>query len=179
MAADGHELGNHSLFHACSGSVPGRYWVKPDRDLDTKNLQQIVDETILGNAFLHAIDGETERTFTPPCGDLYASGENYLPKVEEHFIAIKGQEGLPADKNFLYAPADVDGAALIEYLRTNTSEGALIGILFHGIGGDYLPVSAGAHAELLQFLADNRDVYWVDTYRNIMQHVASQKAAGD
>jgi peptidoglycan/xylan/chitin deacetylase (PgdA/CDA1 family) len=180
VAASGHELGNHSMFHACSGSLPDRDWVTPDRDLDTKNLQQLVDEIITANAFLHAIDGETERTFTPPCGDLYASGENYLPKVGQHFIAIKGQEkALPTDKNFLYGPFDVDGSELIDYLRAHTSDGALVGILFHGVGGDYLQVSAEAHAQLLQFLADNQDIYWVDTYRNIMQHVASQQPAGD
>src|SRR5262245_64846761 len=28
-AAKGHELGNHTLFHPCTGKLPGREWVKP------------------------------------------------------------------------------------------------------------------------------------------------------
>src|SRR3984957_11915902 len=32
-AAEGHELGNHSMFHPCDGSVPGRNWVSPENDL--------------------------------------------------------------------------------------------------------------------------------------------------
>ena len=33
-AANGHELGNHTLFHQCSASKPGREWVLPHQDLD-------------------------------------------------------------------------------------------------------------------------------------------------
>ena len=34
-ARNGHELGNHSLFHQCSLKAPGHEWVQPHRDLDT------------------------------------------------------------------------------------------------------------------------------------------------
>ena len=30
-AAEGHELGNHSMFHPCDASVRGRSWVSADR----------------------------------------------------------------------------------------------------------------------------------------------------
>ena len=40
-AAKGHELGNHTLFHPCTGGPHGREWVKPEYDFqqvhDTKN----------------------------------------------------------------------------------------------------------------------------------------------
>src|SRR5262245_11750473 len=32
-AMKGHELGNHTLFHPCDGSKPGRSWVSPQNDL--------------------------------------------------------------------------------------------------------------------------------------------------
>src|ERR1700749_4854037 len=32
-AKEGHELGNHALFHPCDGSLPGRGFVTPDNDL--------------------------------------------------------------------------------------------------------------------------------------------------
>jgi peptidoglycan/xylan/chitin deacetylase (PgdA/CDA1 family) len=32
-AKHGHELGNHSMFHPCDGSLPGRSFVTPDGDL--------------------------------------------------------------------------------------------------------------------------------------------------
>jgi len=52
----------------------------------------------------------------------------------------------------------------------------MVNFTFHGIGGDYLSVSAQAHAELLRFLADNRQLVWTDTFINIMQHVRQQQA---
>jgi hypothetical protein len=42
-------------------------------------------------------------------------------------------------------------------------------------GEPYLPVSTQAHDELLQYLSDNRDIYWVDTFINIMKYVKEQK----
>ena len=48
-------------------------------------------------------------------------------------------------------------------------------ITFHGIGGDYLSVSAEAHEVLLRHLAAHPDRYWVATFLNIMDHVSSRR----
>ena len=64
---------------------------------------------------------------------------------------------------------------LIAYVKENTKDGMLLNILFHGVGGDHLSVSAEAHEELLRFLAAKREIYWVDTYLNIMTYVANQR----
>ncbi len=39
VAAAGHELGNHSLFHQCSRIKPGRDWVSPQHDLYPYSLK--------------------------------------------------------------------------------------------------------------------------------------------
>ena len=49
----------------------------------------------------------------------------------------------------------------------------LVNIIFHGVGGDYLTISNDAHKELLDFLDQHRDDYWVDSYINIMQQFAN------
>ncbi|MDH3550155.1 MAG: hypothetical protein OEQ16_12485, partial [Gammaproteobacteria bacterium] len=48
----------------------------------------------------------------------------------------------------------------------------LFNIIFHGVGGDYLTVSSEAHDQLLKFLADNNETYWVDSYINIMKYAS-------
>jgi hypothetical protein len=53
----------------------------------------------------------------------------------------------------------------------------MVNFTFHGIGGDYLSISADAHQELVRFLAEHRDQYWTDTFLNIMVHVKQQRAA--
>jgi sialate O-acetylesterase len=59
LAVNGHELGNHTLYHPCNGG-PGREWVKPEYDLTKYTVQRMVDETRMTNLFLHALDGKTD-----------------------------------------------------------------------------------------------------------------------
>src|ERR1043165_7021766 len=62
-AAEGHELGNHTLFHPCIGNAPGREWVTKDYDMSTYSVKRMIDETRMTNIFLQAIDGKSSRTF--------------------------------------------------------------------------------------------------------------------
>ncbi|HZF14739.1 MAG TPA: polysaccharide deacetylase family protein [Steroidobacteraceae bacterium] len=75
-AANGRELGNHTLFHQGSRSVPGHEWVTAADDLDQVSVAQLAAQIRHGNTMLQAIDGRTERTFTTPCGDLKAGGSS-------------------------------------------------------------------------------------------------------
>mgnify|MGYP001545214453 FL=1 len=136
-----------------------------------------MDEVNVAKIFLQAIDGPSERTLTPPCGDIMVSGENYIPAVRELFIAVKGFES--NDKTFanLWAPAGVSGSDLIDRIETEAASGTkLFNITFHGIGGDYLTVSSEAHDYLLNYLVDNRETFWVDSYINIMKHAIANSA---
>ena len=169
IAQQGHELGNHTINHACRASLPGREWVSADNDLDKRSASQIKQEVMTANVFLQAIDGETQRTFTIPCGDILANGVNYLPLVEDLFVAIKGvdiEEGIST----LWAPSDVSGQELVDYVKNHSKDYQLINILFHGVGGDYLSVSQAAHNELLAYLYQQKEDYWVDSFINIMNH---------
>ena len=51
----------------------------------------------------------------------------------------------------------------------------MVNITFHGIGGDYLSVSRQAHEELLNHLAAHRDIYWTDSFINIMRYVKAAR----
>jgi len=182
-AAQGHELGNHTLYHPCSRSKPGRDWVAPHRDLDKISVAQLREEILLANAYLQAIDGKTERTFTAPCGDLLAAGQPYLPAIRSEFVAIKSRAGGVAPDMASLDPYDVgtagpdgvSGEALIAIVKEAAAKGTLASITFHGIGGDHLAVSKEAHEALLKHLAANPEVYWVDSFVNIMGHLASTR----
>ena len=184
LAAHGHELGNHTLFHQCQKSLPGREWVTPERDLDHTSAAQMLEQVRVGNAMLHAIDGKTLRTFTLPCGDRLAAGVDYLPLLRGEFVAMKaGDGGVLADmlKQDVYevgvtAPSDVTGAQLIALVQQAQARGTMINFTFHGIGGDYLTVSTKAHEELLAYLAAHRKQVWTDTFLHIMSHVKQEQA---
>jgi peptidoglycan/xylan/chitin deacetylase (PgdA/CDA1 family) len=182
-AAGGHELGNHTLFHQCSRRPPGREWVTPDNDLDQTSASQLAAQISVGNTMLHAIDGRSERTFTVPCGDLDAGGKPYLPGIESDFVAIKSGGGAVIPDMWaldpysvpVTVPADVTGKQLIEWVNAAAAQGTMINFTFHGIGGDHLSVSSAAHEELLAYLAAHRDIFWTDTFIDIMKHVKQQQ----
>ncbi len=185
LAAHGHELGNHTLFHPCSASLAGREWVTPDNDLDHIRASQWAAEVRVGNTMLQAIDGRTERTFTLPCGDFKATGEPLLPLIADQFVAIKAGDGgvvpdmwtLDVHQVGVTAPAGVTGAWLIAQVEAAGARGTMINFTFHGIGGDYLTVSNQAHAELLAYLAGHRDRYWTAPFIEIMRYVKQRQAA--
>ena len=183
-AKKGHELGNHTLFHQCSKSKPGRDWVGVHRDLDKMSVEQMKDQVIMANTMLYSIDGKRDRTFTAPCLDKEAGGKNYIDAVKSEFVAIKLESGnVVLDMNKLdpYAvpvafPADATGQQLIDIVKEAAAKGTMANFTFHGVGGDHLSVTVEAHEELLKYLAANKNIYWVDTFVNQMKYVkANQK----
>ncbi|MDG2526132.1 polysaccharide deacetylase family protein [Stenotrophomonas sp. HITSZ_GD] len=183
-ARRGHELGNHTLFHQCSGSAKGHEWVEPARDLDHTSAAQMRDQVLLANTMLQALDGQQQRTMTVPCGDVMAEGEDYVRQVAAQFVAIKLGEGavvpdmatLDLHAVPVEAPVGVTGAQLIARVEKAGRRGTMVNFTFHGVGGDYLSVSREAHEELLRYLAAHRDVYWVDTFLALTRYVQAQRA---
>ncbi len=89
VAAAGHELGNHTLVHPCRGSLPGRSWVQPNRDLDTYTKAQLMAEIKDANTLLTQIDGKSERTFAYTCGDTTVGGEPFIRNLRRHFLGAR------------------------------------------------------------------------------------------
>ncbi len=183
-AKNGHELGNHSLFHQCSASAPGREWVTADHDLDKLTPTQMQEQVNLASSFLHAIDGKTERTFTAPCIDTKAGGQDYLTGLKPNFVAFKAAAGEVIPDMYrldpymvpVSFPTHVTGAQLIDLVKAAAAQGTMINFTFHGVGGDYITTSNEAHEALVKYLAEHKDIYWTDTFLNIMSYVKTQQA---
>lgn len=166
LASQGHELGNHTLYHACRSTKPGREWVNPANDLKDKTVKEMLREVSVANTLLTAMDGHTVRTFTPPCFDQMANDGNYVNSLKKQFIGIKSLE----DSGFasLIGPSNKSALEIIKFIENQPSDIKLVNVLFHGIGGDHLVTSIEEHNKFLDYLVENEDKYWVDTYRNIM-----------
>lgn len=179
MAAKGNELGNHTLFHACEGNRPGREWVKPDYDLTTYTMTRIIDEILVGNTLLSAMDGRTQRTFAYACGDSKVTGSEFMNQMKDKFVAARGVQPQT------YKISDVDmynvgcymingqtGDELISMVKKAVDSNSLIVFLFHGVGGGHnLNVSLEAHRKLLLFLKHNEKDIWVAPFIDIMEYV--------
>ena len=84
---NGHELGNHTLYHPCIGNLPGREWVQPEYDLARYTVPRIVDEIRMTNVFLQSLDGKTKRTYAFTCADTKIGDSAYFPSLRNDFIA--------------------------------------------------------------------------------------------
>jgi hypothetical protein len=172
LAQAGHELGNHTLYHGCRKSLPDRDWVRDWDDLDRINPEQLLRDIRTANTAIAAIDGQSRRTFAAPCYDLEVSGEYFPDDIVADFAGIRDlAQGVDESARSILAPVELSGAQLIGWVESNTRPGALLVFVFHGVGGDYLAVSAEAHEQLLTYLVAHRDTYWTASYLDIMDHV--------
>jgi peptidoglycan/xylan/chitin deacetylase (PgdA/CDA1 family) len=178
-AAEGHELGNHTIRHACpQASYP------PARKLDTSeayDVEMMLAEIRTMNTLLTAIDGKSQHGFATPCGQHLAGGVDYLPALRaKGLVRYSRSAGWPGGK--LLDPMDVPcrwfdekatGADMISAVESAARTGGLLVLGFHGVGGDYLKVSAEAHAQLLAYLKEHADTIWVAPLSTVMDYVAS------
>lgn len=166
MAANGHELGNHTLFHPCSGKrFPGR---KKARDIDYYTIKQFLTEVRTANTLLKSIDGKNRHTYAYTCGDKIVEGENmgnYLPDL---VVAARG--GAPAfppkeELDLFHLPTfsctRKTGDKMIELVKQAQDKNGLLILVFHGVGGGHLKVEAEEHEKLLKYLKENESDIWV------------------
>lgn len=178
-AAEGYELGNHTVWHPCEGGRPGREFVKPDVDLNNYTVARMVREIQTMNNTLEAIDGKTERTFAYPCGDMKIHDTVYLDGLKNEFIAARGVTSAmqTIDKVDLY---NIDcygingetGQQLIDLVKQAMQTHTLLVFLFHGVGGEHsLNVSSEAHSALLHFLQQNEKEIWVAPMIDVAKYI--------
>lgn len=178
VAANGHELGNHTLFHPCLGT--GRSWVKPDYDLTTYSLTRLIDEIRMNNTLLESLDGKTIRTFAYPCGDTRVGDTTYVEAIKDYFVSARGVNGTMYKINELtdlynigsYAISGQSADDLITLVKTAMEKNSLLVFLFHGVGGGHdLNVGLKEHSQLLHFLKQNEKDIWVAPFADVTEFV--------
>lgn len=177
-AKGGHELANHTLFHPCTGKIPGRDWVNPDYDLGTYTLQRLLDEVRMTNVLLESLDGRKTRTFAYPCGDTKIGNDSYIDKIKNDFVSARGVKSEMVKINNInlfdvpaYGINGESGEQLIALVKKAMEESALLVFLFHGVGGEHgLNVSLPAHRELLHYLKKYEKEIWTVPFQDATEY---------
>lgn len=175
-ALNGHELGNHTLFHPCDGQ---RFdWVKKEYDLNHYTKEQFLAELQTANTLLKAIDGQEQRTYGYTCGDTKAGGEDFTGDITRMFVAARKDGPVPSSMenyNVHLAPSwgvnDPTVGELIAYVEEARQKGTIAIFMFHSVGGGYLNVGAREHRQLLEYLQANRTDYYIATFKEVMQYI--------
>jgi len=168
-AAEGHELGNHALFHPCDGTLPGRGFVRPDNDLSKYTTTRAIGEIRANNTLLKAIDGKDRRTFAYPCGDRTIGGTYFYPELRQDFAGARGVTGglqtasqVDLDNIDCYAIQDRSADYMIDLVKKAQASHTLLVFLFHGVGGGHnINEGRGEHSALLHYLKEHESEIWV------------------
>jgi len=168
-AAAGHELGNHTLYHPCDGSLPGRSFVTPEGDLSRYTVRRAVNEARTANMILKAIDGKDTRTFAYPCGDIRIGDTLFYDYLRKDFAGARGvTPGLQTigqvnlDNIDCYAINGQSAEYMIGLVRQAMETHTLLVFLFHGVGGGHnINVGLGEHSQLVHFIGQHQGDIWV------------------
>ena len=100
-AAKGHEIGNHSLNHPCSGNF---LWAR-EKALENFTMDEMRSELVEANNQIEAMLGAKPTAFAYPCGQTFigrgSATKSYIPLVADIFASGRGwlDEG-PNDPSF-------------------------------------------------------------------------------
>jgi peptidoglycan-N-acetylglucosamine deacetylase len=192
LAARGHELGNHTIFHPC-WSVNGKYadWLPDAHNLEQYTEAKWLDEINTANRSLRLVDGRSERTFGNTCFDNYlgpASEPICLePLIARTFLAARGEDtGKPVnlqELNFnnlgtIWADRRSFGDFVPE-MEDLIHHGGWIIYTMHGVGeGSHRHcIDAGEHLRLLDFLHANANRIWTAPVIDVVRHLKKAGSA--
>lgn len=176
IARNGHELGNHTLFHPCNGEQFD--WVKPEYDLNKYSIEQLLAELRTASTLLKAIDGKEKRSFAYTCSNISIGDNDFSDDIQPLFTAARADGPIPETMNrynVYKAPSwmveDHKTEDLIAYVEEAKAKGTIAIFMFHSVDGGYLNVGAKEHRELLQYLNEHRDEFYVATFLEVMEYV--------
>jgi peptidoglycan/xylan/chitin deacetylase (PgdA/CDA1 family) len=187
--ANGHELGNHTRTHPCSGNFT---WTRqpPYRTLESLTLADIAEEIAQSQDFFGRELDCRPATFAYPCGMAFVGRgkerQSYVPLVAQTFVVGRGFNGesaaSPAYCDLAYVPAismdSKDLHEIVALIDAAVAEGDWLILVGHRVGSVRAPLTTDVSTleELLSLLGTRKEV-WVDTVAAVGGHLAERRSA--
>jgi len=183
LVFQGHELGSHSMLHACGGAI-AKSWMAPENFLEAYTEARMARELDDSIAFLRGLGAKGPLTLAYPCGQHWV-GEDRIdttPLVQTRFRAGRSVNNQIADPLTvdLYNTPGWDGsgknaATLKSIVEMARKKGGWLIFVFHGVGGQHLSVDTDAHAALLDALQASPDA-WTAPFGKVAAWVGAYQA---
>lgn len=194
LAAAGHELGNHTIFHPCRQPSPDPYpWLEERYDLRRYTPAQMRAELEVANLVLYLLDGLTDRSYGSTCCDMtvgHGATEQALePMLADLFVAARGVltnrvAGPRRDFDlFNLGCISADGRSLedlTQLVEQASKSGGWAVLMIHGIGAGThdLYLDAGVHEHFIDWLSSQQGV-WTAPVRTIAQYIKQHRQVTD
>jgi peptidoglycan-N-acetylglucosamine deacetylase len=186
-AAAGHELGNHTMTHPCTGHFA---WSRT-RALEEYTAERIEAELVDSNRAIEAATGVVPVTFAYPCGQTFfgrGSGTtSYIPIVLRHFQVGRGfYDEVPNDLTVLdlgrvlgVSSDDKTFDELKPLVDQAVSQGRWLVLAGHDIGTGRGPQVTRVETlrRLAPYLKDPSRGLWIDTVAHVAARLKPALAA--
>lgn len=181
-AASGHEIGNHTVTHPCSGN----FTFSRNKALEDYTLERMEEELRGANEAIKVLLEIEPQTFAYPCGQTYVGrGEDtqsYVPLAAKYFLAGRGYNGESANDpafcdlaQLIAIPADVSDFAFLErYLDKTLADGYWLIMAAHDVGKERQAISTDVLRAIGEYTKNHSEL-WVDTVGNVAAHIKSQR----
>lgn len=184
-AANGHEIGNHSFNHPCTGNFP---WAR-EKALENFTLEQMRTELTQANKEIETLLGVKPSVFAYPCGQTFIGRgkgtKSYVPVVAELFLTGRGwlDEG-PNDPSFCdfaqLTGMEMDGKnfdAILPILESAKKNGQWVVLAGHEMGeSGEQTTRLTMIRELIAYAQDPGNGIWIAPVGTIASYVQQQKS---
>ena len=183
-AAKGHEIGNHSGSHPCTGNFT---WSR-EHALENYTLAMMEQEMDGANADTERLLGVKPTTFAYPCGEKFvgrgAATVSYVPLVAKRFRAGRGFRDEAANDPVFCDFAQVlgvdsDGMSfeeMKEAVLSAANTGGWLVLAGHEIGkAGHQTTEAAVLEAFLKYAGDPANGIWLDTVDTIARYIQAQR----
>ncbi len=183
--ARGHEMGNHSRTHPCTGN----YRFSIDNALENYTRERMEKELDGCSADVEKLLGVRPVSFAYPCGQKFIgrgkTAESYVPLVAKRFLTGRGYMDEAANDPAICDLASLMGTPFDEltfdqmkkHVETAAAEGRWVVFIGHDIGQRGFQVTdAGDLGRLCAYANDPANGIWLDTVEKIGRYVAARQS---
>jgi len=185
--ADGHEIGNHTITHPCTGNYP----FSRHNALEDYSLEMMAAQLDGANAEIERLLGVRPRTFAYPCGLKFVGRgldvRSYVPLVADRFLVGRGyldeSANDPAFCDLAQAMGtpfdDLSFDQMKELVDKAAQDGRWIIFVGHEIGQRGFQITdAEALGKLCDYLNDPASRIWVGTLAQVGEYVRQHQQLG-
>jgi len=184
-ARAGHEIGNHSLKHACTGNFG---WSR-DKALEDYSLSQLDTELEQAGSEIKRLTGVMPRSFAYPCGQTFVgrgvATSSYVPLISKRFgsgrlwLGETANDPAFVDLSQVHAVAmdDKELPALRAMLDATVDQGRWLVLAGHDIGGQpgQYSTRVGLLKDLAAYLTVAERGIWVAPVGEVADWIAAER----
>lgn len=180
MVSDGHEIGNHTMSHPCTGNAP----FSRRNALEEYTLERIEEELDEANKQITEMYGVPVLSFAYPCGNSFVGRgtevKSYVPLIAKKFMTGRDWLGENTNDPWFCDMAQLQGVEsdgktyeeLLNWVQSAERTGRWLVFAGHEINYEGNQTTLVPELEkLFDYMNDEENGIWVDTVGNIAQHV--------